>query len=198
LNRQDAKNAMKARCVQINRDIAPGQEEQVQLPKGPHDMSDHQTSCSSGLTVNDLSVLCGRRFFLWLCGSVLLAASATLRAEVICPDVLNVEQNATPPSAEWQVSNLDRPSRLIGVTLYDGLPPDRRVRPTVRSSSGSTLSIRWQLYPNRRGYYLMCSYEHTSARLYTALPPGVLLCEVAYDLNVSAVGGHPVKRMVCK
>jgi hypothetical protein len=148
-----------------------------------------------------LCVLCGKGFsFLSraILGFALIVASGILSAEVICPDVLSVGQNAAPPSEEWQVSYIDRPSRLIGVTLYDGLPPDRKVRPTARSSSGGTLSIRWRLPPNRRSYYVMCSYEHTAARLYTALPPGVLLCEAAFDLNVAAVGGHPVKRMVCK
>jgi len=161
-------------------------------------MTDQQTIFPARIF---LCVFCGKRFSFLFCGIlgfVLIAASARLGAEVICPDVLNVEQNASPPSEEWQVSYVDRPSRLIGVTLYDGLPPDRKVRPTVRSSSGGTLSIRWRLQPNRRSYYVLCSYEHTAARLYTALPPGVLLCEAAFDLNVHAVGGHPVKRMVCK
>jgi hypothetical protein len=141
--------------------------------------------------------VCGRGLLFWLCGSLLLASAAS-RAEVICPDVLSVQQNAAAPSPEWQVSYVDRPARLIGVTLYDGLPPDRKVHPTARTSSGGTLLIRWRLQPSRRGHYVMCSYEHTAARLYTALPPGVLLCEAAFDLNVHAVGGHPVKRMVCK
>lgn len=161
-------------------------------------MTDQQTTLPVRVL---LLLLCGKGFsFLWcaILGCILLAASGISGAEVICPDVLNVDQNAAAPSEEWLVSYVDRPSRLIGVTLYDGLPPDRKVRPTVRSSSGGTLSIRWRLPPNRRSYYVMCSYEHTAARLYTALPPGVLLCEAAFDLNVHAVGGHPVKRMVCK
>jgi hypothetical protein len=130
-------------------------------------------------------------------GLVLLAASGVTFAEVSCPDVLTVEQRAATPS-DWQVSYLDRPSRLIGVTIYDGLPPGRKMRPTTQRSSGNTLTIRWRLPENRRSYYVMCSYEHTAARLYAALPPGVLLCEAAFDLNVAAVGGHPVKRMYCQ
>ncbi len=144
-----------------------------------------------------LPTLFSKRLFL-LPGLALLAASGIASGEVSCPDVLRVEQRVPAPSADWQVSYLDRPARLIGVTIYDGLPPDRKVRPTTQRSSGGTLTIRWRLPENRRSYYLMCSYEHTAARLYRALPPGVLLCEAAFDLNVSAVGGHPVKRMYCQ
>jgi hypothetical protein len=137
----------------------------------------------------------GPRGFL---GAAALAVSASAAAEVSCPDVLNVEQRAVPPSGEWQVSYADRPARLIGVTLYDGLPPDRVVPPTSRTSTGGTLMVKWRLRENRRSYYLLCSYEQTNARLYTALPPGVLLCEAAFDLRVNAVGGHPARRMYCK
>jgi len=141
-----------------------------------------------------LRVLSGERLFH---GLTLLALSGIALAEVSCPDVLTVEQRAVT-SSDWQVSYLDRPSRLIGVTIYDGLPPGRKMRPTTQRSSGDTLTIRWRLPENRRSYYVMCSYEHTAARLYSALPPGVLLCEAAFDLNVAAVGGHPVRRMYCK
>ncbi len=119
-------------------------------------------------------------------------------AEVACPDVLDVRQQAAAPSADWQVSYLDRPARLIGVTLHDGLPPGNRLRPTTRRSAGGTLTLRWRLPDSPRSYYLVCSYEHTTARAYRALPPGVRDCEAAFDLNVAAVGGHPAKRVFCR
>jgi hypothetical protein len=58
--------------------------------------------------------------------------------------------------------------------------------------------LRWRLRANTRSYYIECAYEQTNARLYTALPPGVLLCEAAFDLRVNLIGGHPVKRMYCQ
>ncbi len=120
-------------------------------------------------------------------------------AEIACPDTLQVSQNATAPPGQWQLSQADRLTRLIGVTIYDGLPAsNKKVRPTSRRTSGRTMTIRWALPHSPRGHYLHCSYELTTARLYTALPPGVKYCEVAYDLDVAAVGGHPVKRTYCQ
>lgn len=137
------------------------------------------------------------RIFPAICTGLVLVTSMPAKAEIVCPDVLNVEQRAAPPS-DWQVGYVERPARLIGVTVYDGLPRDRAVGPTTRKSTGGTLTLRWRLRENRRSYYVECSYEQTTARLYTALPPGVLLCEAAFDLRVKAVGGHPVKRMYCQ
>ena len=118
-----------------------------------------------------------------------LAAAIELPADTLIDGVV-----ATGPFLNFTLN----PARLIGVTVFDGLPPDRKVRPSTQRSSGGTLTIRWRLRENRRSYYVMCSYEHTAARLYAALPPGVLLCEAAFDLNVAGVGGHPVKRMFCQ
>lgn len=137
------------------------------------------------------------RIFPALCTGLVFAASMPVKAEIVCPDVLDVEQRAAPPP-DWQVGYVERPARLIGVTIYDGLPRDRTVGPTTRKSTGGTLTLRWRLRENRRSYYVECAYEQTTARLYTALPPGVLLCEAAFDLRVKAVGGHPVKRMYCQ
>jgi hypothetical protein len=165
------------------------------------DTANQQTAFRIPVSLGALRAFLGRRLSLGWCffpGLFLLAVNGLASAEVTCPDVLSVEQRAAAPSGEWQVSYLDRPARLIGVTVFDGLPPDRKVRPSTQRSSGGTLTIRWLLRENRRSYYVMCSYEHTAARLYAALPPGVLLCEAAFDLNVAAVGGHPVKRMFCQ
>ena len=133
-----------------------------------------------------------------MAGLAAMLACEAAKAEVSCPDMLDVEQRPRPPSSEWQVSQSDRPARLIGVTVYDGLPRDRVVRPTTRRNTGGTLTLRWRLRENRRSYYVECAYEQTNARLYTVLPPGVPLCEAAFDLRVDAIGGHPVKRMYCQ
>jgi hypothetical protein len=143
-----------------------------------------------------LVTLFSSRFFSSL-AAVFSFAALTAHAEVSCPDTLNVEQRATPPQ-NWQVANADRTARLIGVTIYDGLPADRKVYPLSRKQSGGTLTVRWRLRENLRSYYLECAYEQTTVRLHTALPPGVLYCEAAFDLRVAAVGGHPVKRMYCQ
>lgn len=130
---------------------------------------------------------------------LLLALSAAARAEVSCPNPLGVEQHATVPSNGWQVSYADRPSRLIGISVYDGLPASgREVRPASKRVRGGALTVKWMLHQSTRGYSLLCNYEYTTARLYIELPPGVHYCEVAYDLRVPAAGGNAVQRMFCQ
>ena len=125
--------------------------------------------------------------------------TASANAELSCPDTLAVSQNANPPSAQWQILKADRLSRLIGITIYDGLPAsNKKVRPASTQTRGGAMTIKWVLPHSPRSHYLVCSYEMTTVRLYTALPPGVNYCEAAHDLDVPAVGGNPIKRMFCR
>ncbi|HWA13014.1 MAG TPA: STY0301 family protein [Burkholderiales bacterium] len=120
-------------------------------------------------------------------------------AEVVCPDSLDVQQQAAAPSAEWAVSYSDPPFKHIGVTVYDGPPSqNRRVRPATTRSTAGELRVAWRLPESRRSYYLSCSYERTSARLTIALPPGVNGCNAVFDRRVSyGADGMAVKRVVC-
>lgn len=120
-------------------------------------------------------------------------------AEVVCPDTLAVQQQASAPSGEWTVSYSDPPLKHIGVTVYDGPPSqNRRVKPATTRNTTGELRVTWRLPESRRNYYLSCSYERTNARLVMALPPGVDGCSAIFDRRVSyGVDGLAVKRMVC-
>ena len=134
---------------------------------------------------------------------VLAAAAALLalnvRAEVVCPDSLEVQQQAVTPSDDWTAIYTEPPLRLTGVTVYDGPPSqNHKLRPRSTRSTESELRIIWRLPESRRNFHLMCTYERTSASLVTVLPPGVTVCTAVFDRRVSyGRGGQAVKRMVC-
>lgn len=135
---------------------------------------------------------------------VLAVAAALLalnvRAEVVCPDSLEVQQQAVTPSEDWTVTYTDPPLRLTGVIVYDGPPSqNRKVKPFSTRSTQGELRITWRLPESRRNFHLMCTYERTSAKLVTVLPPGVTGCNAVFDRRVSyGREGHAVKRMVCR
>lgn len=140
------------------------------------------------------------RAWRWLAVPLAFAAAlATARGEVSCPDQLGVQQRAEVPSG-WSVSYSDTPSRLAGVTLFDG-PPSNRVslKYDRRRQTAKELILSWILRESPRSHYLRCSYERTTAQINTALPPGTRRCDVVFDRTTSyAGGGLPVKRMVCQ
>ena len=61
--------------------------------------------------------------------TLLLALALPAQAEVLCPDALEVRQEATI-AGDWTVSYTDPPLRLTGVTIYDG-PPSQNHKVTV-------------------------------------------------------------------
>ena len=135
---------------------------------------------------------------------LVLAAAAGLlalnvRAEVVCPDALEVQQQAVTPSNDWTVIYTEPPLRLTGVTVYDGPPSqNRKLKPRSTRSTEGELRIIWRLPTSRRNFHLMCTYERTSANLVTVLPPGVTVCTAVFDRHVSyGRNGQAVKRMVC-
>jgi hypothetical protein len=135
---------------------------------------------------------------------LVVAAAAALfalhvRAEIVCPDSLEVRQQAVTPSEDWTVTYTDPPLRLTGVTVYDGPPSqNRKVKPYSTKSTRGELRIFWRLPESRRNFHLMCTYERTSANLVTVLPPGVTGCNAVFDRRVSyGREGNAVKRMVC-
>jgi len=126
-------------------------------------------------------------------------AAADARAEVSCPDQLDVAQQAQPP-AGWAVSYAGTAPRLAGVTLFDGQPSNRvSLKHDQRKQTARELILIWNLRDTPRSHYLQCSYERTTATISTPLPPGIRECEVAFDLTSTYPGGAmPVKRMVCR
>ena len=135
---------------------------------------------------------------------LVLAAAAALialnvRAEVTCPDSLEVQQQAVTPSEDWTAMYTDPPLRLTGVTLFNGPPSqNRKVKPYSTKGTQGELRIVWRLPESPRNFHLLCTYERTSANLVTVLPPGVTVCTAVFDRRVSyGREGHAVKRMVC-
>lgn len=128
-----------------------------------------------------------------------VGVAAGARAEVSCPDQLDVAQRAQPP-AGWVVNYAGTAPRLAGVKLFDG-PPSNRVslKHDRRKQTARELILTWNLRDTPRSHYLLCSYERTTASISTPLPPGIRECEVAFDLTTTYPGGAmPVKRVVCR
>ncbi len=78
---------------------------------------------------------------------VVAAAAALLafnvRAEVACPDSLEVQQRAVMPSEDWTAIYTDPPLRLTGVTIFNGPPSqNRKVKPfSTRSTQGELCCV---------------------------------------------------------
>ena len=128
-----------------------------------------------------------------------LAGVPAAHAEVACPDQLEVQQRAQVPSG-WTVAYSEIPSRLAGVTLFDGPPANRvSLKFDRRRQTATELILIWVLRETLRSHYLQCSYERTTAQISVALPPGTQRCDVVFDRTTSYPGGGlPVKRMVCQ
>ena len=134
-----------------------------------------------------------------LLACIALLGVAQARAELGCPDQLEVEQRAQPP-AGWFVAYSEIAPRLSGVTLFDGPPANRvSLKYDRRRQTATELTLTWILRDSPRSHYLQCSYERTTAHINTALPPGTGRCEIVFDRTTSYPGGGmPVKRMVCQ
>jgi hypothetical protein len=132
---------------------------------------------------------------------ILILCMCSLRAgaEVICPDSIEVSQQATAPGSEWSVSVSPPPYKLVGITVYDGPPSqNRRVRSFQTHGGKGELRVSWRLPQSRRNFHLVCDYERTAANLMTVLPPGVTGCNAVFDRRVRyGMEGMAVKRMVC-
>ena len=125
--------------------------------------------------------------------------TGAVHAEVSCPDQLNVQQRAQPPSG-WSVTYAEQSPRLSGVTIFDGPPAHRgSLKFDRQRRTSKELILVWHLGYSPRSHYLLCRYDRTTAQISIALPPGSRLCEVVFDLTDPGPGGVlPVKRMVCK
>jgi hypothetical protein len=129
---------------------------------------------------------------------LLLASALPAHAEVLCPDSLEVNQQATI-AGDWVVSYTDPPLRLTGVTIFDGPPSqNHKVKPFSVKSVKGELRVSWRLPESKRNFHLACSYERTTASLTALLPPGMNGCNAVFDRRVS-YGNETlaVKRMVC-
>ena len=129
--------------------------------------------------------------------AVTLTAVAA-RAEVLCPDSLDVKQQASI-AGDWTVSYTEPPLRLTGVIIYDGPPSqNHKIKPYSVKSTKGELRVSWRFPQSKRNFHLSCTYERTTASLNTLLPPGMNGCNAVFDRRVS-YGNEAlaVKRMVC-
>jgi len=130
---------------------------------------------------------------------LLLLAPLAAAGEIICPDAIEVQQQANTPPGDWAISYGEPPLKLVGITLFDGPPSqNRRVKPATTRTTTGELRLSWRFTESRRNFHLLCSYERTTATLTAVLPPGVNGCNAVFDRRVSyGVEGLAVKRMVC-
>ena len=128
----------------------------------------------------------------------LLALALPAQAEVLCPDSLEVKQEASI-AGDWTVTYTDPPLRLTGMTISDGPPSQNHiVKPFSVKSTKGELRVSWRLPESKRNFHLTCSYERTTASVSALLPPGMNGCNAVFDRRVS-YGNETlaVKRMVC-
>jgi hypothetical protein len=128
----------------------------------------------------------------------LLALALPAQAEVLCPDSLEVKQEASI-AGDWTVTYTDPPLRLTGMTISDGPPSQNHiVKPFSVKSTKGELRVSWRFPESKRNFHLTCSYERTTASVSALLPPGMNGCNAVFDRRVS-YGNETlaVKRMVC-
>ena len=128
----------------------------------------------------------------------LLALALPAQAEVLCPDSLEVKQEASI-AGDWTVTYTDPPLRLTGMTISDGPPSQNHiVKPFSVKSTKGELRVSWRLPESKRNFHLTCSYERTTASVSALLPPGMNGCNAVFDRRVSYGNDTlAVKRMVC-
>ena len=131
--------------------------------------------------------------------AILLTLALSAQAEIVCPDSIEVQQQAVAPAGDWAVSYTEPPMKLVGITVFDGPPSqNRKVKPYSTKTTAGELRVSWRLGETHRNYHLLCGYERTSANLTAVLPPGVNGCNAVFDRRVSyGIEGLAVKRMVC-
>ena len=115
----------------------------------------------------------------------LLALALPAQAEVLCPDSLEVKQEASI-AGDWTVTYTDPPLRLTGMTISDGPPSqNHKVKPFSVKSTRGELRVSWRLPESKRNFHLTCNYERTTASLTALLPPGMNGCNAVFDRRVS-------------
>src|ERR1700682_1011633 len=115
----------------------------------------------------------------------LLAFALPVQAEVLCPDSLEVRQEAVI-TGDWTGAYTDPPLRLTGVTISDAPPSqNHKVKPYSVKSIKGELRVSWRFPESKRNFHLTCSYERTTASLIGLLPPGVNGCNAVFDRRVS-------------
>ena len=129
---------------------------------------------------------------------LLLALALPAQAEVICPDSLDVKQEASI-AGDWAVSYTEPPLRLTGVNIFDGPPSQNHpIKPYSVKSTKGELRVSWRFPESKRNFHLSCSYERTTASITALLPPGLNGCNAVFDRRVSyGNDALAVKRIVC-
>lgn len=108
------------------------------------------------------------------------------------------EPVACPPAI--QVSEQPQSRRLVGITFFDGPPEEKAslVYDTFRRA-GKTDVAEWTFAPQaKRGFWLSCAYEATSAVRARQLPPDTRTCSVIYDAKKKIEGLPLILKIACQ
>ena len=120
----------------------------------------------------------------------------------LCPDSISVEQRLTTAVPEgWEYSLAEGKSLLAAVTFFDGPPAERAsLKYDQELKEKREWVATWSLAPNTRGYWVQCTYDHTTGVLSRRLPQEVTSCKVIYERKErAAASGLPVvKHVACK
>ena len=121
-------------------------------------------------------------------------------AEQTCPPTIKVEQKASAPDADWNVTYSGYDVSLAGVTIFEGPPAYQgSLVPDDEQTTHDTIHQTWKLVKSDAGYWLECEYANTTAQISRRLPPTFSRCDVTLERNVRfSDGRHPVKSVSCK
>jgi hypothetical protein len=131
---------------------------------------------------------------LWLVATSVLPLVA---ADVRCPEMIPVKQTLLKKFNGWKESASDLPTRLAGVTFYEG-PPEQKASLVFDSenTSGGKRIAAWRFAP-RSEIWLACSYAATNVVLSRPIAKAST-CRVTYNSNETIAGLPAIERIECQ
>ena len=129
-----------------------------------------------------------------------IAPAQIALADSACPRTIAVEQRASAPAPDWNVSYSGYETAIQGVTIFEGPPAEQAsLVPDNEKTAGDNVIQTWRLPKSDRGYWLQCNYANTTAQITRRLPDSIARCDVVYDHNQLFAGGsYVVKSVNCK
>jgi hypothetical protein len=118
------------------------------------------------------------------CSLAVLAIFTTpaFAADLIqCPEKVEVRQEISAPVQGWIPAVDPAPSRLAGITFFDGEPKEQASLAPDRESKVNGKSVAtWNFNSNSRPTWVACRYAGTTVTLTKELPKGVKSCSITF------------------
>jgi hypothetical protein len=110
--------------------------------------------------------------------------------DIVCPASIIVASSA-PTMREWQPVGGKHEHQLENAQIYSGHPGEEASLMPDESSSGNTLTARWQLPPGaQHEYWISCSYRDTPLTMARKLDRKYSTCMIRYKRNTGPPPGR--------